>query len=270
MGFGLVHYIGGKHRQGKIIAEKLRMVLYGKTWYCEPFCGSLSVAYRVDHCNMFLCDVSYALITMWQELQDPDLELPDEITPLEYLELKRLRNPHDWMTAYVGFGMSFGAIYFGAYARDKRGDVGSNLGCARRVKTSTNKKRKTNVMTAVIECFSYDEMPIPENSVIYCDPPYENTSTKAHDCSDFDSKKFWQWCREKVKEGHRILITEFIYPDDFVVVHSFGNTVSVLGASDNTKPKQVDEVLVCHETQGHLWQIWDYEDKMNGTEKTRW
>ena len=264
--------MGGKHRQGPIIAEKIKYVLNRGVWYCEPFCGAMGVAYRVNHEDMFLCDISEALITMWQELQDPDLVLPDVISEVTHAELSRIRDPQDWMTAYVGFGMSFGARYFTKYAQTKRGDTGDNPDHSRRLKNSTNKKRKTNIMRAVIECFSYDKMPIPPNSVIYCDPPYEGT-TKVHDCDSFNHDHFWDWCREKVKEGHRVLVTEFNHPIDFVVVHNFGDTVSRLGVKGNNNLDGVDsgvrEVLVCHETQGHLWQIWDYEDRMNGTKETR-
>lgn len=59
---------------------------------------------------------------------------------------------------------------------------------------------------------SYDELEIPNNSIVYCDPPYDGT-TQYKD--SFDSSKFWQWCREKAKQGHQIFISEYNAPDDF-------------------------------------------------------
>lgn len=38
---------------------------------------------------------------------------------------------------------------------------------------------------------SYDKVPIEENSIIYCDPPYQGT---AEYDSEFDHKKFFDWC----------------------------------------------------------------------------
>ena len=38
---------------------------------------------------------------------------------------------------------------------------------------------------------SYDEVPIKENSVVYCDIPYENTAEYAND--GFNHKKFYDW-----------------------------------------------------------------------------
>lgn len=268
-----MHYIGGKHRQGKIIAKHIKVVLFEGQWYIEPFCGAMGVAYRVDHEDMFLCDVSQALITMWQAFQDPDLELPDVITEETHAKLRKIRDPEDWMTAYVGFGMSFGARYFTKYARSVRGETGDNTAHSGRLKRSTNLKRKSNIMKAIIECFSYENLPkLPPNSVIYCDPPYEGT-TKVHDSSGFNHDEFWDWCRGKVKEGHRVLVTEFNFPPDFVIVHNFGDTVARLGVKGNNpldgKDSGIREVLVVHETQSHLWGLWDYEDKVNGTGETR-
>lgn len=60
---------------------------------------------------------------------------------------------------------------------------------------------------------AYDKLEIPKNSIIYCDPPYENT-TKYKD--KFDHSKFWDWCRRKRNDGHKIFISEYNAPDDFV------------------------------------------------------
>jgi site-specific DNA-adenine methylase len=169
--------------------------------------------------------------------------------------------------------MSFGARYFTKYARGARGDTGDNTVHSGRLKKSTNIKRKTNIMKAVIECFSYADLPkLPPNSVIYCDPPYESTS-KVHDFDSFDHDHFWDWCRDRVKEGHRVLVTEFKFPLDFVILHNFGDTVSRLGVKGHNpldgKDSGVREVLVVHETQSHLWGLWEFEDKVNNTGETR-
>jgi DNA adenine methylase len=59
---------------------------------------------------------------------------------------------------------------------------------------------------------SYLDLQIPDNSFIYCDPPYE-TTTKYTD--EFNHTDFWQWCREKVKEGHSVFVSEYNAPEDF-------------------------------------------------------
>ena len=39
-----------------------------------------------------------------------------------------------------------------------------------------------------------------ENSLIYCDPPYNNTTK--YKFGDFDSDTFWQWCRDISKKKY--------------------------------------------------------------------
>jgi DNA adenine methylase len=65
-----------------------------------------------------------------------------------------------------------------------------------------------------IHC-DYSELVIPEKSIIYCDPPYLDTK-KYKD--DFDHDKFWEWCRQKAKGGHKVYISEYQAPDDFICI----------------------------------------------------
>jgi DNA adenine methylase len=50
-----------------------------------------------------------------------------------------------------------------------------------------------------------------QNYLIYCDPPYEN-STKYKD--EFDHADFWNWARV-VSKNNTVLISEYNAPDDF-------------------------------------------------------
>ncbi len=63
---------------------------------------------------------------------------------------------------------------------------------------------------------SYLELQIPDNSLIYCDPPYGAT-TKYKD--NFDYAIFWSWCREKSKEGHTVFVSEYKAPEDLECVY---------------------------------------------------
>lgn len=244
-----MNYMGGKHRQGPKIAEFVKKVLKKNQWYVEPFCGALGVAWRVNHNKMILADISDSLITMWKKFQDSNFELPDVITEKQYNEIKNIKDPKDWRTAYYGFGMSFGSKWFGGYARD---EAGTN--CTANLKRSINLKRSTDLkrnINAKFVCSDYKKLKIPKNSVIYCDPPYENR-TKCHDFRSFNTEEFWQWCRNKTCEGHIVLVTGFIVPDDFEVLYNWGNTVVGHYAG---KPKDsTQEILVCHKLQKDLFR----------------
>ena len=57
---------------------------------------------------------------------------------------------------------------------------------------------------------------IPDNSIIYCDPPYKNTT--AYKTNSFDHDKFWQWVRNKTNDGHTVFVSEYTAPNDFECV----------------------------------------------------
>ena len=66
---------------------------------------------------------------------------------------------------------------------------------------------------------SYDELEIPDKSIIYCDPPYKGTKQYLSS-KDFDYSKFWQWCRYMSGKGHEVFVSEYNAPDDFECVWS--------------------------------------------------
>ena len=72
----------------------------------------------------------------------------------------------------------------------------------------------------------YFDLDIPSNSIIYCDIPYKDTKQYATS-KDFNHEQFWDWCREKTKEGHQIFISEYNAPDDFICVWSKSITNSM-------------------------------------------
>lgn len=71
---------------------------------------------------------------------------------------------------------------------------------------------------------SYLDLEIPNNSIIYCDPLYQYTTKYAH---PFDHNLFWEWVREKSKEGYKVFVSEYNAPDDFTCVWS-KHTVSTV------------------------------------------
>ena len=56
---------------------------------------------------------------------------------------------------------------------------------------------------------------MPDNSLIYCDPPYQTEATKGKYKDSFDHEKFWQWCRLMSMQGHILFVSEYSAPADF-------------------------------------------------------
>ena len=71
-----------------------------------------------------------------------------------------------------------------------------------------------------IEVFNKDyadvELPSPEDCVIYCDIPYENTTS--YTTGNFDYERFYKWCQEKAFEGYQIYVSSYELPEDLFIL----------------------------------------------------
>jgi site-specific DNA-adenine methylase len=115
----------------------------------------------------------------------------------------------DYVVAHCGFNATFGAKWFGGFARKRKNGWDRDCVCGKNLLL----KQENGLKGVILSCCSYYKLEIPDNSIIYCDPPYENT-TKYKD--KFNHSEFWDWCRKKRNEGHKIFISEYNAPNDFI------------------------------------------------------
>lgn len=94
-------------------------------------------------------------------------------------------------------------------------------------------KSLSGIKNIVCTNLSYDELDFETDSVIYCDPPYKNTSSYK---INFNHEEFYDWCRKQQKN---IFISEYEMPDDFIELHSFSKhiTMSANGKSHGKQEK---------------------------------
>ena len=78
--------------------------------------GVLKNMTDIEAKNIQANDYHEDLIQMWKEVKAGTFEYPTSISEEEYLEAKKLPSPSAHK-AFVGFGMSFGGRYFGAYSQ---------------------------------------------------------------------------------------------------------------------------------------------------------
>lgn len=231
-----MRYTGGKHRQGKVISKFINEALseLPDAWYVEPFCGALGVAHRVKARKMILADNHQALIAMWRAILQERVELPDDIPRSVYEEMKTGPvDQSDWMTGYVGFGMSLYGRFLNAF-RD---------GTAPTLKRSVEKKRVAldNVDQLYILQSDYRDLELPPApAVIYLDPPYRGKYHYGN--PNFDHDVFWNWADNLADDGHVVFATEFTVPAHWEVLHNWGNTTAL--APDTVRDRSGSEVLV--------------------------
>lgn len=89
---------------------------------------------------------------------------------------------------------------------------------------------------------SYEEVEIPKNALIYCDPPYINTEGYV---VDFDHARFYDWCRA---QKELVIISEYSMPDDFIPIWRKQKAVTLCGGVS----KKAEEKLFIHKSQMSL------------------
>lgn len=108
---------------------------------------------------------------------------------------------------HVGYNLSFGGKWFGGWCHNTNEKDYVKAGYEHAVRQSEKIKHIN-----FINC-GYDELEIPNNSIIYCDIPYRDTLSYK-DAKDFDYDKFYQWCVNKKRKGHTVYISEYNMPED--------------------------------------------------------
>lgn len=213
-------YMGSKN---KISKEILEVILKDRTtdqWYVEPFCGGLGTFDKVTG-NRIANDKNKYLIAMWNGLQKnthrpTSAEITKDLYSRARIEFNNGTNLefNDFLIGWIGWMGSFNGRFFdGGYSgkTDSRDYIDEQI--------RNTEKQIPHISDAIFLTGDYKELEIPPKSIIYCDIPYANT--KQYSTSkNFNYVEFWDWCRAKTDDGHRVYISEYNAPDDFECVWS--------------------------------------------------
>ena len=198
-----MHYLGGKFRVGKQIADFLNDLRKSNQSYWEPFVGAAWVLMRIDGKSNYASDIHHELIEMWKELQQGWIP-PNKVSEEAYsLAKEGFCSPE--LTAFIGFGCSWGGKYFGGYARDPK----SARNYAQNAKNSLLKKVAQIPPTKFFQADYFSFMPPAKKMLIYCDPPYADTTKYS---MTFDHRKFWERCKTLNLSGHTVVVSEYQAP----------------------------------------------------------
>ena len=174
----------------------------------EPFCGGCNSLQHVTG-NKIGSDINRYLIAMWKGLQQGQ-ERPRNITKQMFedakADFKNNTNEHysNFLIAWIGFMASFNGTFLTGFSGNnpQKDYIG---GAMRSVEKQIDK-----ILDVDFYACSYDELPIPDKSIIYCDIPYRDTSNYKVK-KGFDHDRFWAWCALQ-KKGHRIFVSEYTAP----------------------------------------------------------
>lgn len=227
-----MQYMGGKSRISKQIAEILNSAINKDTPFVSLFCGSCAIESKVQADVKILNDKHPYLIAMWQALQN-GWTPPDVVTKEEYYRVKANMDENPALTGFIGFGCSFGGKWWGGYAKDKRGD--DYCGQAKRGLL----KDLVGIQSATFTCLDYRDVEIPDGAVVYCDPPYVNTT--GYTVGQFDTHEFWDYMRQLSKRCD-VYISEESAPNDFECIWS-KEKVRTLEKNDNVGRVKVEKLF---------------------------
>jgi len=235
-------YNGSKARIAKFIKEIiLASRIDGQVVY-EPFVGGANFTSSIDG-NRMGSDVNECLIACLDAISKGWIP-PQEISREFYNECRTKYNSKSYsileshIIGYVGINGSYGGRYYdGGYAgtiTDKHGKIRNYpLESFNNVMNQAEKLKGVTFLSC-----DYKESVIPVNSIIYCDPPYSGTKEYIEaKKSGFDSAEFWGWCRDKANQGHKVFISEYNAPDDFVCLweKEVKSSLSANGKSGGSK-----------------------------------
>ena len=228
-----MRYNGGKSRACKRIAAAINS--FGPNLYMEPFVGAAWVTQHVDAQTKLAYDANKYLIAMWGALQNGWMP-PDNCTEEQYKKAK-YGLYEDHLRAFIGFGCSWGAKWFGGFA----GNAG-NDDCCRQAKNSCMKKLP-NLYDVQFACADYHTLK-PSGAVIYCDPPY-NQTTMGWGGPKFDYDEFWV-IMKKWSKDNTILISGWSSPEGVPVLCDWPDIKVVTGShpKDPEKKARTEKLFI--------------------------
>lgn len=237
----VLKYMGSKNRHAPEILDIILKDRKDGQWYVEPFVGGFNVIDKVCG-NRIANDSNFYLIELFKAIQMGWIP-PDNISEIEYKDIRLHKEKYPpYLVGFVGFGCSYSGKWFGGYAR------GNNINGSPRNYCLESKrnilKQQSSLTNVLIYNENYLNLIIPENSIIYCDPPYENTTGYT---DIFNHTTFWQFVRDLSIRGNTVFVSEYTAPNDFDCVWSKKVNNSL---EKNTGSKQGIEKLFRYKVGG--------------------
>jgi len=245
----MTSYHGGKQRIGKklaeiivdesiTIAEDIGFKIKG---YCEPFCGMLGVYQHIpelfedegyDKLKYKASDINKSVIMMWKAAQK-GWKPPISTTEKEYNKLKY--SPDSALRGYIGHQYSFGGQFFNGYST-KYGKSGDSSKSSNSVYNIGQKLKHVSLKVC-----NYDKFSDLNGYVIYCDPPYEKTTSRYYHKLRFDHIEFWSWCRYMAK-NNIIFVSSYKAPIGFKSIYSSSHKLTGIGVG--VKKKRIEKLYI--------------------------
>ena len=247
-------YLGSKNRIAKDIVPIIQSYITPeRKGYLEPFVGGANIIDKINCNNRIGCDIHKQLIALLNKVKDSIDDIPDFISEEEYRKVKDNKEKYeDWYLGLVGFCASFGAKYWGGYARsksDKYDGIKSEM-AIRNLKKQAQSLKGINFINCDFRDIPKDKI---KGYVIYCDIPYKNATKYKTD--KFPYEEFYQWANEMAKDNI-VLISEYNMPEIFKCIWQKEINVSFCSTrkENDKKDKRIEKLFLCNAENGYIYE----------------
>ena len=234
-------YVGSKARFAKFLAPIMNEALEEREFYFEPFVGGANLIQHIRKDKTLVgSDSNEYLIRMWEALQTGEL-VPHKVTREEYKEVRLNKDVDKALSGWVGFNCSYSGKFFGGFAGETKTKIGTVRDYQQEAINNILKQLPELVGVKFLHK-SYEELEIPSNSVVYCDPPYKDT-TGYKDSVDYEH--FYEWLRQLSRNGVKVFVSEYSMPSDFKEVWRMEtkSSLSANGLSGTGSKKSVEKLF---------------------------
>lgn len=177
-------------------------------YYVELFCGGCNTIDKVSG-NRIANDNNFYLIELLKKIASG--WIPDKITKDQYYQIKNNKADFDpALVGWVGFNCSYSGKWFGGFAGETKTKI-NTIRDYQQEAINNIIKQSEGLKGIIYQNKNYFDVYIPEDSIVYLDPPYENTTSYS---GEFNHQLFWQFVRN-ISEKHSVFISEYNAPPDF-------------------------------------------------------
>lgn len=206
-------YVGSKAKLAKYIVPIIQKYINSNNIdnYLEPFVGGANIIDKILCKNKFGYDIHAGLIDIYNAIKNGWVP-PLTINEQEYNEARE-NNISEPLKSYIGFQGSYASKYWGGFARSFKSDK-LTFRDSYNERTRNFIKQIPNLFNIIFECKNFLDIQV-KNHLIYCDPPYKNTTK--YTTLKFSHDLFWEWASE-ISKNNIVLISEFVAPDNFISI----------------------------------------------------
>lgn len=220
------------HGKASIANEILPIMLEGRKegqYYVEPFCGGCNVISKVTG-NRIAGDINPYLVSMWRELIYGRNDFPTSIPQKYYNAIRNLYKTKSLSydiakIGWIGYMASRNGKFFdGGYAASR--DFGRNY---IKENIALTLKQAESLKGVSFYVADYRYLPVPPNSIIYCDAPYKSHQITKYE-KNFNHNTFYNWCHLYKNSGCKIFVSEIEMPEEFTCIWEWekGNRIERL------------------------------------------